>query len=205
MLGMFRKRNLIARIEIRVSQSFEEDQRVSVALSSRLDDVYIPVVWALYYAKILFNLGECAAAQGMKTQLETWAESCAIPAAAGLPLLLDMRVIDPEIAIAPVEAVRRSEDYTLDVLAEKGGPPVIKTKIPARGHQNRMAVTVIAVAQHFIDEYDDAIGRDIALYTLAMRKHYATLAPFKSIRSLLAVPNAAIRDVLQLRTGKPVA
>lgn len=205
MFGMFKRRGLLSRIAIRIPDSFEENQRLAVIPSARLDDVYVPVVWAFYYAKMLFNLGECVAAEGMKAQLEAWAEPCAIPAATGLPLLEDMRVIDSEITLAPIEAGEVTEDYALDVLAEKDGPPVITTKIPRRGHQNRMAVTVIALAQHFIDEYDDSTGGQIALYTLAMRKHYATLAPYKSIKALVAVPNAAIRDVLHVLTGKPVA
>ncbi len=204
MLGLFKRRDLLSRIEIRVPDTFEEVQRVSVVPSARLEDVYVAVVWAFYYAKVLFNLGECPAAEGMKAQLEAWAEHCAIPATGGLPLFPDMKVIDPDITLAAIDAGELTEDYVLDVLAEKGGPAVIKTKIPARGHQNRMAVTVIAVAQYFIDEYDDSTCGDIALYTLFMRKHYAALAPYKSMKSIAAVPTAAIKDVLQLRTGKPV-
>src|SRR5690554_2763574 len=102
MFGMFKRRGLLSRIAIRIPDSFEEDQRVAVIPSARLDDVYVPVVWAFYYAKIMFNLGECVAAEGMKAHLEAWAEHCAIPAAAGMPLLADIRVIDPEITLAQI-------------------------------------------------------------------------------------------------------
>ena len=63
-----------ARVDIQFPDDFEMSLKVSIRIEGAIPNGTEIWVWDLYYAKTLFNLGHCEAADGLKSQLEAWAE-----------------------------------------------------------------------------------------------------------------------------------
>lgn len=193
-LGKFFSRK-IASFRVEFNSDFEINSIVSVIESGSFDKAYHAWVWSLYYAKTLYILGNGTISEGLKSHLEKWAE----PLAAGLGFPLQMseemglQVLDKEMQLTDKILKTDGDVYLLEVYQKKNNWPYIQTSQSTRGFQNRLAYSVLALGQHFINKNRDFI-REIPLHILSMRKYYREMRSFTDMKSTLEAPVFAIKE-----------
>ena len=197
LFGLFKpSASLVARVSIQFPDDFETSSTVSILVEGTIPHGMEIWVWDLYYAKTLFNLGRCEVADGMKTQLEAWAQESATVLMLGLPLPPEAFVLDPDLVLS-LKPISRAETYGIDVLARDGGWPMIQTSLPFRGFQNRAAYSALALAQYLIDRDRPQFAWELSAHVVAMRKYYSDVKPYTQLASVLGAPTQAVNSALK--------
>lgn len=187
----------LAKVSIQFPDNFETSSEVSLLTEGRIPSGMEIWIWDLYYAKTLFNLGRSEAAEGMKAQLEMWAEEWVTVLMSGLPLPTEALVLDPDLILS-ANSIPRAEAYRIDVIPGKSDWPMILTYLPSQGFQNRAAYSVLAFAQHLINLDRLHFGREFPVHVLAMRKYYSDVKPYSQLASVLGAPTHAINSAMEL-------
>lgn len=187
----------VARVNIDFPGDFETSSVVSVVVQGRIPVGMEIWIWDLYYAKTLFNLGRCEGAEGVKTQLETWAEEWVTVLMSGLPMPPELLILDQDLVLSST-SISRAEVYRIDVMAREKEWPLIQTHLPSQGFQNRAAYSVLAFAQYLIDRDRTQFAREFPLHVLAMRKFYSEVKPYTQLASVLGAPTHAINSAMAL-------
>ena len=187
----------IASFRFEFDHNFESTSIVSITESGSLDIAYCAWVWSLYYAKVLYILGKGEISVGLMNQLEKWAEPLA--AALGFPDAVEMglQVLDKEMQLTDKILKTESDVYLLKVYQKKNNWPHIQTSQSTRGFQNRMAYSVIALGQYFINKNREFI-REMPLHILSMRKYYREMRSFTELKSTLEAPAFAIKKSIEM-------
>lgn len=187
----------IARVSIQFPDDFETSSSVAILVEGTIPHGMEIWVWDLYYAKTLFNLGRCKVADGMKAQLESWAEEWVTVLMSGLPLPPEAFMLDSDLVLS-AKPISRAEAYGIDVLARDRSWPTIQTHLPSRAFQNRTAYSALALAQYLIDRDRRYFARDLPVHVLAMRNYYSDVKPYTQFASILGAPTQAINSALEL-------
>lgn len=180
--------------------NFEGNSLVSIVEDSALPSEYQACVWALYYAKTLYTLGNSETSKGLKNHIEQWAEP--IIAGLGFPLKtaeeMGLLVLDKEMQLVKAKlSGANGETYVLKVYKARNGWPSIQTDIPLQGYQNRLAYSVVALGQYFINKRKE-FAREMASDALSMRKYYKEVRPFTDIKSTTEAPAFAIKESIEM-------
>lgn len=187
----------LAKVSIQFPDNFETSSEVSLLTEGKITPGMEVWIWDLYYAKTLFNLGRSETAEGMKTQLEMWAEEWVTVLMSGLPLPTEALVLDPDLILS-ANSIPRAETYRIDVILGDRDWPMIQTYLPSQGFQNRDAYSVLAFAQHLINLDPLRFGREFPVHVLAMRKYYSDVKPYSQLASVLGAPTHAINSAMEL-------
>ncbi len=154
-------------------------------------------IWDLYYAKTLYNLSKNAISNGLKVQLENWAEQWAAPLLSGLPLPQEALVLDSEINLVDYKHGSKNEEYRIDIIEIEDEWPTIQTYLPNNGFQNRAAYSVLAFAQFLINRDSTYFARELPIHLLAMKQSYSDAKPYTSIKSVLEAPVYAVNSAMK--------
>lgn len=191
--------NKICTFRFTFDSSFETNSTVSIDENGKIDEGYRVWVWSLYYAKILYILDSNPISEGLKNQLEKWAE----PLAAGLAFPLqfaeemNLLILDGGLRLTSKPMTTSQDKYPLEVFQKKNDWPYIKTFQPSDGYQNRWAYTVIVLGQYFLNKNKD-FAREMALAVLSMRKYYKEKRPFTDIKNTVEAPAYAIKQSMEM-------
>ena len=207
LLDRFRKRKqVLSRVEIAFPSDFESSWLVSVVEEPPLPEDFNNWVWDLFYAKTLYELGINPISQGLRAQLEAWAEQWVIPCFGAIPLPPEGLTVDDDLRLVSSRLETGSEAYVLEVISGKPslrnpkGWPLIQSYLPSRGYQNRMASAVLALAQHLLARDEEAFGRMLPIHILAMRKYYREVEAHDKLRAVPAAPVFAVNTEMEVGT-----
>jgi len=186
----------IATFRFEFDRIFETNFKVSVVESGYLGEEDQSWVWSLYYAKILNILGKGLFSENLKNQLENWAER--IGSGFGFPLQyaeeMDFLVLDKELQLNDKILNSVGQDsYLLKVFQRQNEIPYIRSSQSTKRYRYRLAYSVIALGQHFINKNKNS-AREMSLYILSMRKYYSDLRPFTEWESTIEAPAFAVKD-----------
>lgn len=201
MLGKLEKlfAKKLSTLKFEFDRNFEANSSVSIIENEPLDKIHYSWVWSLYYAKTLYILGSGKLSEGLKTHFEQWAE----PLAAGLAFPLqfsedmDLLVLDRELKLTDKISNPDKDIYLLEVFQKQDYRPFIQTFQPINGFQNRLAYSVIALGQFFINNCEE-FAREIPINILAMKKYYQEIKPFTRIKSTTEAPKYAIKESAEM-------
>ncbi|MBI5018116.1 MAG: hypothetical protein HZB55_21840 [Deltaproteobacteria bacterium] len=196
LFDIFKQVSPIARVELQFQEDFETTSTVAVLVEGRIPSGMEIWIWDLYYAKTLYNIGRCEAAEGVKAHLERWASKWVTPFWSGLPAPAEAFTLDSDLTLS-AKSTPRAETYTVDVVPGRKGWPVIQTHLPSQPFKNRAAYSTLAFAQHLIALDQDHFGLELPLHVLAMRKYYADVKPYTALTSVLGAPTHAIQSAMQ--------
>ena len=193
LFGLFKPSpKTIATVRIAFPHDFESSSVVSLLVEGRLPAGMEIWIWDLYYAKTLFNLTRCQAAEGLKAQLEAFAQERVAVMASGLPVSPELTVLDPDLVLSSTPTAH-AETYRVEVTRGKDWP-LIQTHLPTQGFQNRAAYSVLAFAQYLINRDRTMFAREFPVHVLAMRQYYLEVQPYDQLRSVLGAPIHAIKS-----------
>ncbi len=186
-----------AQVFIQFPENFESTSAVSVRVEGSLPKGFETWIWDLYYAKTLYNLSKNAISNGLKEQLESWAEQWVSLLLSGLPLPKEALFLDSEINLISYKQGSENEEYRIDIIETKDEWPTIQTHLPINGFQNRAAYSVLALAQFLINSDSTYFGRELPIHLLAMKQFYADTKPYTSIKSVLEAPVYAVNSAMK--------
>lgn len=189
----FKSRSPEARVRIAFPENFEQMSTVAIEVEGRIPEGMEVWVWDLYYAKTLFNLGSCEASNGLKAELELWAERLTVTNTSGLKIAGESD-IDPELILLR-SAPAKSETYVIEVLSRPNSWPLIQTRLPSGGAQNRAAFSVLALAQ-YLAKNDQRASQEIPLHILGMRQYYKDVQPYTKVDAMLGAPTHAVNSTM---------
>ncbi len=196
----FFKKKLVpnAQILIQFPSEFESTSLVSVIVEGLIPKGFENWIWDLYYAKTLYNLGKNAISNGLKEQMESWAEQWAELLLSGLPLPQEALNLDPELRLIDDKLDDDCEEYIIDILEPDGKWPIIQTYLPNNGFQNRAAYSVLALSQHLINKDKEYFARELPIHLMAMKRFYSDVKPYTAMRSVVEAPTQAVNSALEL-------
>jgi hypothetical protein len=198
MFNIFKKEATpVTQITIQFPIDFESTSVVSVCEKGTFPKSYENWIWDLYYAKMLYSLGENAISDGLKEQLENWADHWVGPLLSGLPLPQEALILDYDLKLVGDTLIGEPEEYRIDIIESNDGWPTIQTYLPKNGFQNRAAYSVLAFAQYLIDMDKNYFARELPIHLIAMKRFYTDTKPFTSIRSVLEAPTYAVNSALK--------
>ena len=145
--GMFRGSSTDEFARIIFPEDFEFNSSVCVLEGNQYQqtpEIWKMLIWVLYYVKTLQTLGAGPHADGLKEMLELWAYASIDDAKRGFPN--GSNSIDPEFNLTQHEP-NRGEEYTITVNVNQS-PPTIYTTLAKGGHANRLAYSVVALAEY---------------------------------------------------------
>jgi hypothetical protein len=200
LLGMFGDSGkAVARISFGFRPDFETTYRVSVSEKGAFPEGFENWIWDLFYAKTLYTAGKNTISDGMKSQLENWAEEhVVVLLLPGFPVPKKVFcTLDQDLEITHSEHGGDEEVYELIII--QSGPtrrnpkawPTIETRLPRRGFQNRFASAVLVLAQHLMAK-NDCFTRMLPLHILSVKRFYSERWNYNSIRSVVGAPVFAI-------------
>jgi hypothetical protein len=201
LLGLFRKSGKsVASIRFAFPHDFETSYHASVSEDGRFPEGFENWVWDLFYAKALYTLGKSQIADGLKSQLETWAEEHVTVLLSGLfPVPEEIfSTLDPDLKVAYNRPHIDDEVYQLIIIENKPSRrnpdawPTIETVIPREGFQNRFASSVLVLADGMMIK-NSYFTRMLPLHVLSMRSFY-NRQDYGSIRSIFDAPSFAIEE-----------
>jgi len=196
--NIFKKQTTpIAQVFIQFPEDFESTSAVSVCVEGLLPKGIENWIWDLYYAKMLYNLGKNEISNGLKEQLENWAEQWTAILLSGLSLPQEALVLDSEINLIDYKLGSESEEYRIDIIETKNEWPTIQTYLPNNGFQNRAAYSVLAFAQYLINRDSAYFARELPIHLLALKRFYTDHKPYSSMRSVVEAPTYAVNAAMK--------
>lgn len=194
---IFKKDKTNGFVRIIFPEDFERTSNVCVVEDYKLPDTYT-WIWSLFYAKTLQSLGTADHSNGLKEMLEQWASENIVESLKHFPH--GYKSIDPEIRLID-EPIHSSEEYSLLVIPTKNFPS-INTRLPKGGFENRMAYSVIALAEYIATTRSAIALPSTILY---MKEFYSTEQHYSKRTSVLKAPMYAMaeryRDHKEIEAG----
>lgn len=188
-------------IRFEFDPDFEENSIVSLIEDGNVPEIFHARVFDLYYAKVLYVLGNNTISEGLKKSLEDWAEhilpGLAFPIEATEELGLLILDKDMQLTNKPLNS---QDIYFLEVFQKGSDWPYIQLPPPIKGHQNRLAYSIIILLQYFINQ-DKVFVREISSNILFMRKYYREIRPFTDVISVAEAPTFALKDSAEFFAG----
>jgi len=194
----------ICTLRFKFDSKFEINSTVSVDEDGKIDEGHLTWVWILYYAKILYVLGSNPISNGLKNDLEKWAESLVADALPLLKFSEEFIILDGELKLTSKPVTIGQDEYLLEVFRKQGDKndwPYIRTFQSSGEYQNRLAYTVIVLGQYFINKNKRFVS-EMALAVLSMRKYYKENLPFTDIKSTIKAPAFAIEEYIKISDEK---
>ena len=194
----------ICTLRFKFDSKFEINSTVSVDEDGKIDEGHLTWVWILYYAKILYVLGSNPISNGLKNDLEKWAESLVADALPLLKFSEEFIILDGELKLTSKPVTIGQDEYLLEVFRKQGDKndwPYIRTFQSSGEYQNRLAYTVIGLGQYFINKSKRFVS-EMALAVLSMRKYYKENLPFTDIKSTIKAPAFAIEEYIKISDEK---
>ena len=194
-----------AQVLIQFPSNFESTLIVSVQEEGPMPIGFENWIWDLYYAKTLYNLGENAISNGLKEQMEEWAEQWAGALLSPLPLPEEALILDLDLTLLDKKLNGEYEEYRVEIIKSNREWPTIQTYLPNKGFQNRVAYSVLALAQYLINkDKKHNFSRELSIHLLALKRFYANHKPYTSMRSVIEAPTFAVNAAMEVfeRLGK---
>ena len=196
---IFSKKEKVITYKFEFDSDFEINSVVSLIEEGSLEEGFKVWVWDLYYAKTLYVLSNNEISKVLKKTIEKWAEP--VISGIGFPPEIGnemgLLVLDKDLQLTKKALGTKNKDvYLLEVFQKGNNWPYIQTYQPTKGYQNRLACSVIALGQHFINESKN-IAKEMSLHVLSMKKYYHETNPFTSIRSTIGAPSFAIKESME--------
>lgn len=177
---------------------FENSSFVKATLTGTLPVEHAVWVWDLFYAKVLYTISDGSVSRQLKDHLEQWAEPLA--AGLGFPIEaaegMDLLKLDKTLRLTH-EELDNPDTYTLRVLQAPQMMPYIRTKLPKRGYQNRLAYSVVVFAQHLIN-HNKLLAKDLAINILSLRKYYRDIRSYSDLASTNGAPLFALKESTEI-------
>ncbi len=195
----------ICTLRFKFDSNFETNSTVSVDEDGKRDEGHLAWVWVLYYAKILYVLGSNPVSNGLKNDLEKWAEPLVVNELSLIIFREEMNLfLDGELKLTSTPVTIGHDEYLLEVFRKQGDKndwPYIRTFQSSGEYQNRLAYTVIVLGQYFINKNKRFVS-EMALAVLSMRKYYKENLPFTDIKSTIKAPAFAIEEYIKISDEK---
>lgn len=173
--------------------------RKSLSLKAVLLTPLIAHGYGVFIMQRFYILGKGEISKGLMNHLEKWAEPLA--ATLGFPEAsaeMGLQVLDKEMQLTDKILKTTDDDvYLLVVYQKKDNWPYIQTSQSTKGFQNRLAYSVLALGQHFINKNREFI-REVPLHILAMRKYYRDMRSFTDVKSTFEAPAFAIKESMEI-------
>jgi hypothetical protein len=208
LLGLFRNSGkMVATISFGFRPDFETTYRVSVSEEGTFPDGYENWIWNLFYATALQAIGKSQISEGLKSQLESWAEEHIVVLLSALPVPTKVFLtLDQDLEITHGGLGGDERVYELVII--QGRPswrnpeawPAIKTRVPRHGFQNRLASAVLVLTQHLMAK-NTYFTRMLPLHILSMRRFYEERLDYSSARSVADAPVFAMEKEIDWNTN----
>jgi len=182
---------------IEFDPQFEENSIVSIVKIGELQPSYLSWIWSLYYAKVLFVISNDPLAHHLIANIEKWAEAVAPNLMMSLETLDEMGllVLDESLELTTRSLNLSDKDmYHLEIYQKEGHWPFIQTRFSEQAYQNRLAYSVIALLQHFLNKYPELI-RELPIAVLSMRKYYDEKKSYDNVDSTVEAPIYAMQEL----------
>ncbi len=158
LLGLFQNSGkVIATISFGFRPDFETTYRVSVSENGAFTEGFENWIWDLFYAKALHAIGKTEISDGLKSQLEAWADEHVVVLLSGFPVPTKVFLtLDQDLKITHGGPGADEEVYELVIIENRPSRrnpkawPTIETHFPRHGFQNRLASAVLVLAQHLM-------------------------------------------------------
>ena len=200
MFDLFKKTSVPkVKVLIQFPSNFESTSIVSVQEEGPMPNGFENWIWDLYYAKTLYNLGENAISNGLKEQMEGWAEQWAGALLSPLPLPEEALILDLDLTLIDKNLDGEYEEYRIEIVDSNSAWPTIQTYLPNKGFQNRAAYSVLALAQYLINKDKPRVfAPELSIHLLALKRFYANHNPYTSIKSVIEAPTFAVNAAMEV-------
>jgi len=208
LLDLFRNSDeVVACISFGFRPDFETTHLVSVREKGTFPDGYENWIWDLLYATALNAIGKSHVSDGLRLQLEAWAEEHAPVLVSGFPVPKKIFLtLDQDLQITHRDPRPDDEVYELAII--QGRPswrnpeawPAIKTRVPRHGFQIRLASAVLVLAEHLMAK-NTYFTRMLPLHILSMKRFYSERMDPGSARSVVDAPVFAMEKEIDWNTN----
>lgn len=185
--------------EFSIGFSQQADGTVSASVTERdeLAEHEQVWIWDLYYARVLYTLGDSPQAAELRESLDGWAVQMA--SKAFLPMhkieQAGLHRLHPDLLLV-ADTGGTENVYRIEVRRSQGEWPVIHTAEPEPADARLRSLAVFALAQYFFLK-NRLFRREVALHVLAFRKYYLDVRPHTDPVSMVEAPLFAVNKALE--------
>ncbi|MDX1810523.1 MAG: hypothetical protein R3240_01130 [Gammaproteobacteria bacterium] len=184
-------------IAISFKQDFETTSQIAVQITEPLEEHEHIWVWDHFFSLVMHKLANTAEGDELLKVMSEWATGFANKMYAPINELHADKafIIDPKLRIEVV-VVDNEEAYFIETTEMEGHWPSVNVKIPDDASKNRLAYSVIALAQHFL-KINTTFFRELPMHVLAMRKFYIDEKPCSDESTVSEAPAFAFNTALK--------
>jgi len=187
----------MSRLIIDFGETFETDSRLGMLLEGVLAEHEQIWLWDHYFALVMHQLADETVAQHLMETLAQWAGAFSTKILSPVNELHaeGALTLDAKLKIQPISGDVH-ECYVIEARANDGGWPEVVAKLPQQPSQRRMAYSVIALAQYFLNK-NPLFFRELPLHILAMRKFYLQQMARTEAASVAEAPGFAFQTAMR--------
>jgi hypothetical protein len=202
-----RSGKMVGSISFGFRSDFETTYRASVSERALSPNGYENWIWDLFYATALQAIGKSQISDGLKSQLEAWAEEHVVVLLSPLPVPAKVFLtLNQDLRITHRNPSADEKVYELVVI--QGRPtwrnpeawPAITTRVPRFGFQNCLAGAVLVLTQHLMAK-NTYFTRMLPLHILAMKRFYERHLDYSTARSVVDAPVFAMEQEIDWNTN----
>ncbi len=183
-------------ITISVPGDYPTTSMVAVHEAGQLPEYGQVWVWDMYFAQVLFELGECPEADELKEILDIWAVNMSSKIHQPFEHIKNKghTRIHSDLDIA--EAVEDAGYIELTIHGDAREMPRVTVSYGQSVTPSAKCAAVIALAQYFVDK-NELFAKELPIHVLAFRKYYSDIKPHTAHESVEEAPLFAIQKALE--------
>ncbi len=183
-------------ITLGFKNDFEATSKIAIQISQPLNEHEHIWVWDHYFCLVMHRLNESPEAKRLLLQMSEWATNFVKKMYAPIDQLQaeNALVIDQKLHVDSI-FIDIQELFTLQITDSPDVWPSVNVRIADDANDIRLAMSVIALAQHFLVS-NSSFFRELPMHILAIRKFYIDEKSYTDEASINAAPAFAFQTAL---------
>lgn len=154
-------------------------------------------IWDHYYSLVMHRLTDQTIKDKLDQTMSTWASAIAPKLFNTLSELREQNALVLDQSLTLLRSTDQCESFfVIETVAQENSWPAVNVKLPDDAAQTRLAYSVVALAQYFL-QHNPLFFRELPLHVLAMRKYYREQKPSSDETSIAEAPAFALQTAMK--------